>query len=144
MHRIVDRRAGPFIALHEIPTILLTPVPLQFLLLDMSVQRRTCTYLAIYPFYLTAYMCSVPSNGLQRMTRAQNRSVQSCIIEHVAEDLEPTKLLVCGVFIWGKTVSMPTTCKDARIFAIASLAKILFIQRARGNFVQKLHATCDT
>lgn len=38
---------------------------------------------------------------------------------------------------------MPTTCKYARMFAIASLAKILFTQRARGNFVRRLHATCD-
>ena len=38
-------------------------------------------------------MCSVRPYGTKRTTREQNRSVQSCIIEHVAEDFEPTQTL---------------------------------------------------
>lgn len=48
-------------------------------------------------------------------TRMQNASVRSCIIEHAAEDLDPTKLLVCGGVHLGKThfdANDMQRCKD--------------------------------
>lgn len=109
---------GPFVALYERPTIILTPVSLRFCFFRFLYSEKAVQNLQLIRFNRLLARAVFNHTMQKRRNRTQYRSAQSCIIEHVAEDLEPTKVLVCGVFIWGKTVTMPTTCKDARMLVI--------------------------